>query len=172
MIERKYLAHYIDAAFSADYSGTDYVRLGDHLEEYSEELNPDYEVTKNIKGEQSVQFRGYEAQSSVDPFYSKDYDDALSNKILEIINERQTGDKVKTSIVDVFLKPSDTPGAAPTVVYAYREDAYVIPRSKGGDTSGIQTPFDIINAGNRVKGTFDLETSKFTAGTASGEALS
>ena len=57
MIERKFLAHYVDAAFSS--STPTYVRLGKNLEEYNEELNPDVEVTKNILGEQSVQHSGY-----------------------------------------------------------------------------------------------------------------
>ena len=34
MIERKYLAHYIDAAFDMTYSATNYIRLGKDLEEY------------------------------------------------------------------------------------------------------------------------------------------
>ena len=39
MIERKYLAHYVDAAFDMTYADTEYVRLGKDLEEYSEEQN-------------------------------------------------------------------------------------------------------------------------------------
>ena len=70
MIERKFLAHYVDAAFSS--SAPTYVRLGKNLEEYNEELNPDVEVTKNILGEQSVQHSGYEAQSDVVTFYFED----------------------------------------------------------------------------------------------------
>ena len=46
MIERKFLAHYVDAAFSS--STPTYVRLGKNLEEYNEELNPDVEVTNSI----------------------------------------------------------------------------------------------------------------------------
>lgn len=53
MIERKYLAHFVDAAFDTTYTETEYVRLGKNLEEYSEELNPDVEITHNILGEQS-----------------------------------------------------------------------------------------------------------------------
>ena len=86
MIERKFLAHYVDAAFSS--STPTYVRLGKHLEEYNEELNPDVEVTKNILGEQSVQHSGYEVQSDVDPFYYEDYDDTLSNKIMDLSNTK------------------------------------------------------------------------------------
>ena len=160
MIERKYLAHYLDSSFGA--VSTTYVRLGKNLEEYNEELNPDVEVTKNILGEQSVQHSGYEVQSDVDPFYYEDYDDALSNKIMELANTRATGDKCKTTMVDVLLKPGTNEEDAPTAVWAYREDVYVIPTSVGGDTSGIQTPFTVYKAGNRVKGTWNVTAKTFT----------
>lgn len=163
MIERKYLAHFVDSAFDTTYAETDYVRIGKNLEEYSEELNPDVEITHNILGEQSVQHSGYEVQADVDPFYYEDYDDTLSEKIMELANTRATGDKCKTSMVDVLLKPGATEGTEPTVVWAYREDVYLIPNSVGGDTSGVQTPFTLYKAGNRVKGTFSLSTKKFTA---------
>ncbi len=163
MVERKYLTHYIDAAFDMTYSKTNYVLLGKDLEEYSEDLNPDVEITKNILGEQSVKVNGYEAQADVDPFYYEDYDDALSEKIMSIANTRATGDKVKSTMVDVLLKPGASEGDAPTVVWAYREDCCIVPNSVGGDTSGIQTPFTVYKAGNRVKGTFDLSTKTFTA---------
>ena len=163
MVERKYLAHYIDAAFDTTYESTDYVRLGRHLEEYAEELNPDVETNKNIWGEQYVVHNGYEVQADVSPFYYEDYDDALSEKIMNLANDRATGDACRTSMVDVLFKPGTTAGAEPTVVWAYREDVYVVPSSIGGDTSGIQMPFTVYKTGNRVKGTFDVSTKKFTA---------
>lgn len=163
MVERKYLAHFIDAAFDTTYAASEYVRLGKDLEEYSEELNPDVEVSKNILGEQTVKVSGYEVQSDVDPFYYEDYAETLSQKIMELANNRSTGDKCKTSMVDVLLKPGETDEAVPSCVWAYREDCYVVPNSVGGDTSGIQIPFTVYKAGNRVKGTFDLTTKKFTA---------
>ena len=48
MVERKYLAHYLDSAFDTSYESPSYVRIGKDLEEYNEELNPDVEVRKNI----------------------------------------------------------------------------------------------------------------------------
>ena len=161
MIERKYLAHYLDAKFGG--AETDYVRLGRHLEEYSEELNPDVEVSKNILGEQSVTHLGYEVQAEVDPFYFEDYDDALSAKIMELANTRATGEQCRSTMVDVLLKPGAGAEDEPSVVWAYREDVYVIPTSIGGDTSGIAMPFTVYKAGNRVKGTFDIKTKEFTA---------
>lgn len=161
MTERKYLAHYIDSAFDTTYKATEYVRLGKDLEEYAVELNPDVETKKNILGENSVAVSGYEVSSSVDPYYY-DYDEALSEKIMDIAMNRTTGDGCKTTTIDVLLKPGASADVAPTVVWAYREDCYLVPQSVGGDTTGIQIPFELHRAGNRVKGTFDLTTKKFT----------
>lgn len=60
-IERKYLAHYIDASFNG--TTVNYVRLGKDLEEYAIELNPDSETKKNILGENSTNVKGYEPQA-------------------------------------------------------------------------------------------------------------
>ena len=160
MIERKYLAHYIDTSFGGEAS---YERLGKDLEEYAIELNPDVESKQNILGENSVVVNGYEASSSVEPYYC-DRDDALSTKLMEIAMERITGDGCKTTVVDVLLE-AGSDGAAPKSVWAYREDCYVVPVSIGGDTSGVQIPFTIHRAGNRVKGSFDISTKKFTGET-------
>lgn len=159
--ERKYLAHYLDAAFDTTYAAPNYVRLGKDLEEFSVELNPDVETSKNILGENSVKHSGYEASSDADPVYFE-YDDALTEKMMEIAMLRKSGDECKTSYVEVLLKPGEA-DAAPTVVRAVREDVVVVPNSYGGDTSGVQVPFTVHYAGNRVEGTFDLTTKKFTA---------
>lgn len=159
--ERKYLAHYLDAAFDTTYAACEYVRIGKDLEEYSIELNPEVETKKNILGENSVNVSGYEVSSSVDPLYYE-YNDSLSEKVMDIAMNRTTGDGCKTSTIDVLLKPGATEDTEPTPVWAYREDCYVVPQSVGGDTTGIQVPFEIHRAGNRVKGTFDIKTKKFT----------
>lgn len=151
-IERKYLAHFIDAGFG---STVNYVRLGKDLEEYNEELNPDVEINKNILGEQTVQHNGYEVQSEVEPFYARE-GDALFTQLCTIANERKTGDACKTTKVDVLLSESGT------VVWAYREDCYVVPNTVGGDTSGVQVPFTVYNDGNRVSGTWDPTKNTFT----------
>lgn len=152
-VERKFLAHYIDSSFNSETPS--YVRLGSDLEEYNEELNPDVEVKKNIIGEQRVSHNGYEVQSEVDPYYA-DYDDPLFNQLAKIANERLTGDDCITTKVDVLL---DAEG---NVVWAYREKVWVVPNTLGGDTSGVQIPFSVYNAGERVKGTWVVATKTFT----------
>lgn len=161
MIERKYLAHFIDATFG---SGTpNYVRLGKDLEEFNEELNPDIETTKNILGEVSVRHNGYNPSADVEPFYA-DGSDALSTKLFAIANGRLTGDDCKTTMVDVLMAAPATPGGTPTVVWAYREDVYVSVNSVGGDTSGVQIPFTVNKIGNRVSGSWDVDDNEFTVG--------
>lgn len=152
-IERKYLAHYVDETFNSNSPA--YVRLGDDLEEYNEELNPDVEVKKNIKGEQTIDHKGYDVQSDVDPYYASEGSD-LWEALAEIANERKTGAACKTTKVDVLFDSSGT------VIWAYREEVALIPKSIGGDTSGVQIPFSIYNLGNRVPGTFNPSTNTFT----------
>lgn len=153
-IERKYLAHYLDASFGD--TSTNYVRLGKDLEEYNEELNPDVEIQKNILGEQNVNHNGYEVQSDIDPYYAYS-DDPLFEQLAKIANERLTGDDCVTTKVDVLLNANGT------VEWAYREKVWVIPNTVGGDTGGVQIPFTVYNAGERVKGTWDMSTKTFTA---------
>ena len=156
-LERKFLAHYIDTSFG---DGTaNYIRLGKELEEYNEELNPDVEVTKNILGEQNVNHNGYEVQSEVEPYYARE-GDPLFTQLCKIANERLTGDDCKTTKLDVLV---DKTGA---VVWAYREECYVVPTQIGGDTSGVQIPFTVYNCGNRTAGTFNTQTKEFTPTTA------
>ena len=159
--ERKYLAHYLDAAFDPTYAATDYVRIGKDLEEFSVELNPVVDTVQNILGENSVQHTGYEASAEASPVYYE-YDDGLTEKVMEFAMLRKAGDSCKTTYVEVLLKPGED-GAEPQVIRAVREDVFVIPNSYGGDTSGVQVPFSITYAGNRTHGTFDLKTKKFTA---------
>jgi hypothetical protein len=159
--ERKYLAHYLDGNFDLTYADTNYVRIGKDLEEFVVELSPNIETKANILGENSVLHTGYETTASADPVYYE-YDDTLTEKIMEIAMLRKSADSCKTSYVEVLLKPGTTSSDAPTVVRAVREDVLLIPTSYGGDTSGVQVPFTINFNGNRVEGDWDLENKTFT----------
>lgn len=159
-IERKYLAHFIDASFGTGSATPNYIRLGADLEEYNLDMNPDIEVSKNILGDSTIKHNGYEPQSSVDTFYAVT-GDALFETLSDIANERKTGDDCKTTAVDVLLNDKGV------VTWAYREDVMVVPTSMGGDTSGVQVPFSVYYCGNRTKGTFDVTKKTFTANTVS-----
>ena len=161
MLERKYLAHYIDAAFDITGQAAKYVRLGKDLEELTVEMNPQVETSSNILGENTARLTGYEMSATVEPYYVS-HDEDLSEKLMDIIDNELTGDACKTTVVDVWLKPGATPDAAPEVVKAIRREVLVAVQSFGGDTSGVQIPFTLSGATNRTKGTFDLTEKKFT----------
>ena len=161
MLERKYLAHFIDAAFDLSGKSTNYVKLGEHLEELSVEMNPTVETNSHIWGENTAMLTGYEVSASVDPYYIS-HDEALSEKLMEIVDNELTGDAVKTTVVDVWMKPGATPDEKPTVIKAIRREVIVAVQSYGGNTSGVQIPFNLSGGTNRTKGTFDIETKTFT----------
>ena len=152
-MERKYLAHYIDASMNG--STTNYTRLGQDLEAYAEELNPQVDIRRNILGEQNVIHNGYQVQSQADPWYA-DQNDPMFTPLCNIANNRLTGEDCRTTRVEVLV---DEEG---TQIWAYREDCWVVPNTVGGDTSGVQIPFSVYNAGNRVAGSFNPTTKVFT----------
>lgn len=160
---RKNLAHWIDAAFDTTYKATDYQLIGADLTEFNIELNPQVESSQNILGENSVVHSGYEVSSSASPVYH-DFDKVLESKLIELAMNRKIGDQCKTSYVEVLYQEGEN--GAFTHVHCFREDVLIIPTSYGGDTTGVQVPYDIHYCGNRVKGTFNKESKTFTADTA------
>lgn len=161
MIERKYLFHFLDAGFNrmtdSDTlpSDTNYVRLGRHLQQYTEELSPQVNSSNNILGEQVVMHTGYQVSSTAEPFYAET-GDPLWEKLQEIANNRVVGDGCESTRIDGLMDDTGT------VLWAYIESCKVIPTSLGGDTSGVQIPFQIHNNGNRRRVNFDLTTKTVT----------
>ena len=155
-IERKYMAHYLNAAFG---KGEDnYTRLGADLEEYSPELSANVETKSNILGQTSVVIDSYQKQGEVSPYYA-DSGDALFEKLQAIIDGGLVLDDLTTDIVEVKLWDKDSAGAYPAV----KEECYIEIVSYGGDTTGYQIPFNVHYTGVKTKGTFDPATKKFTA---------
>ena len=154
-IERKYMAHYLNAAFG---KGEDnYTRLGADLEEYSPELSANVETKSNILGQTSIVIDSYQKQGEVSPYYA-DSGDALFEKLQAIIDGGLVLDDLKTDIVEVKLWDKDSAGAYPAV----KEECYIEIVSYGGDTTGYQIPFNVHYTGVKTKGTFDPATKKFT----------
>ena len=154
-IERKYLAHFINAA-----SGNEdavYVRLGKDLEEYKAELSAQVDTNKNILGATAVRISGYEKTSAVEPFYAEE-GDPLFEKLQDIIDGQKVLDELKTDVVEVKLW-QEGEGGYPAV----KETAFIEVTAYGGDTTGYQIPFKLHFTGEKVAGHFDVTTKTFTA---------
>ena len=153
-IERKYMAHYLNAAVSEEES--EYCRLGADLEEYSPELSANVEKKTNILGQTSVVIDSYQKQGEVSPYYA-DKDDPLFEKLQAIIDGDLVLDQLKTDMVEVKLW-GDEPDSFPAV----KEEVYVEIVSYGGDTTGYQIPFNVHYTGVKTAGTFNVSTKTFT----------
>lgn len=155
-IARKYMAHYIDASFGG--STANWYRIGKDLEEYNVEMNPDTEVRKNILGESSFVHNGYEISADADPYYAV-VGDALFEKLQTIIDTQANDDTCKTDILEVHLWDE---GSTTGTFVAYKQEAYVVPTSYGGDTSGYQIPFTVNYTGTKIAGKFSTTNNTFT----------
>jgi len=158
-IKRRYMAHFIDAATTPETPS--YVRLGKDLEEYTVEMNANVDTKQNILGESNTNIDGYEPQASVEPYYAET-GDPLHTRLQKIVDERQTLDDLKTTVLEVHLW-EENPTESGNFV-AYKEDVIIEVVSYGGDTTGYQIPFNLHHVGNRVKGSFDVATKTFTVG--------
>ena len=154
--ERKYLAHFINAA-PLEAEAPAYERLGKDLEEFSTEMAAQVDTKKNILGESSILISAYEKTSSVEPYYA-DSGSQLFERLQDIIDNSRVLDDLKTNVVEVKLWDSTQEGVYP----ASREEAFIEITSYGGDTTGYQIPFTLHYTGNKVKGTFNLATKTFT----------
>ena len=155
-IERKFLAHFINAAKAGE--DASYERLGKDLEEYSVSLSAQVESKKNILGQTSVLISSYEKTAAVEPYYAE-VGSALFDRLQAIIDEGQVLDELKTDVVEVKLWDAQEG----TVYPAVKEEAFIEVTSYGGDISGYQIPFTVHYTGNKVAGTFDVNTKVFTA---------
>lgn len=154
-IERKFLAHYINAAASGETA--DYERLGKDLEEFSPELSAQVDTKKNILGESSILISSYEKTVSVEPYYAE-VGSALFDRLQAIIDSNLVLDDLKADVVEVKLWNSESTGVYPAI----REEVFIEVTSYGGDTTGYQIPFTLHYTGNKVKGTFNVSTKTFT----------
>ena len=156
-IERKYMAHYLNANFANDDGTAGYVRLGQDLEEYSPELSANVEKKNNILGNTTVTIDSYQKQGEVSPYYAET-GDPLFEKLQTIIDGDLVLDDLKTDIVEVKLWGEASAGAYPAV----KEECYIEVSSYGGDTTGYQIPFNVHYTGVKTKGTFDVSQKTFT----------
>ena len=156
-VERKYMAHYIDAALPTASGGPTYVRIGKDLEEYVAEMSAEVEKKHNILGETSVLLTSYEKSGTVEPYYAE-AGDPLFERLQDIVDNMLVLDECASTLVDVHLWETATDGAFPAV----RWDVVIEVASTGGDNTGYQIPFNVHYTGGRTKGTFDPKTKTFT----------
>lgn len=163
-LNREALAHYLDYSFGLEAESATWEIIGDDIEEMTNELNPDMETLKNILGQTKTKDNGYEPTMDADPFYA-DPDKKLYPKIRDIALDRKKGDECKTLMLEVIVEDTEA-----TNHLAYVQEVIVKPQSYGGDTAGLNIPFQVSEDGARTKGYVTATSLKtgnptFTEGT-------
>ena len=137
--------------------------IGKDNDELTKELNPDTETSKNVLGESTFTHSGYEPEVDVDPYYM-DPDRAMYEHLLECALEEKYGE---ADLVGLFAEACCTTVSAEATTmsgYCNVRDAWFVPQSTGGDTTGYAIPYTINPVGAMVKKniTYSMETNVAT----------
>ena len=130
----------------ASFTGTNWEAIGVDIEDLSKELNPDTETGKNVLCETTFKHNGYEPEIDVSPYYA-DPDSNLYEKLRDAALYEKYGDAdIKGYYVEAIFEDDAVSGVL-TSTSAVKREAYIVPQSIGGDTSGYQIPFTITPVG-------------------------
>lgn len=135
--------------------------IGSKVEDMSLSMNPNVTTVTDVTGETLTVLDKYEVQTDVSPMRAK-RDSAFFAILYDIVKEEKTlSDVEKTFLcVNVF----DSTGEGSSVTYAaWTQKAVVAVQNYGGDTEGLDIPFNLHWFGPKTYGTFDPITSTFTA---------
>lgn len=137
--------------------------IGKDNDDLSKELNPDVETSKNVLGETTVTHSGYEPEVGVDPYYI-DPSRKMYKHLAEIAIEEKYGE---ADVLGYFAEAHFTtanPNTKKMTGFAYVRQAYFVPQSVGGDTSGWSIPVNIypVGAVNKKAIVYDMTTNEAT----------
>lgn len=135
--------------------------IGDKVEEMSLEMNPNVETVTDITGNTSTTLDKYEVQTSVSPMRARK-ESKLFAVLYDIVkNEKTLSDVERTFLcVNVFDKTGE--GSEATYA-AWTQKGVIAVQSYGGNTQGLDIPFNIHWTGKKTYGTFDPSDKEFTA---------
>lgn len=137
--------------------------IGKDNDELTKELNPDTESSKNVLGEATFTHSGYEPEVDVSPYYM-DPDRSMYEHMLECALEEKYGESdLLGEFAEAFFEAVDADTKTMTG-YCYVRDAWFVPQSTGGDTTGYAIPYKIHPVGAMVKKTisYNMETNVAT----------
>lgn len=144
---------YVDGSMGGN--TPDWYLIGKDIEEMSIDLGADTESTTNILDETSVKLNGFEPTIAADPYYANP-DDPIYDPLVACAMDRVMDDShCKTKFLEVIVE--DTSSSSHQ---AWLQDCYLVPQSVGGDTSGLQIPFNLLPDGERKKGTATLSSDR------------
>lgn len=154
LIPRKEFMHFVNVGTTAE---PEWELLGEGIEELSREMNNNVETKTDILGNNSTTVTKGNQVSSFDPFKCR-RDSKLFAKLYQIYtDDLELSDcELEFLEVSVFDKVEDGK------YEAIKQTGAIDLKSIGGDTTGLDMPFDVNYIGSKTKGTFDVAKKQFT----------
>lgn len=129
---------------------------GDRNDELNTELNPNVESGEDVTGKTYADLDKYEEETDVET-YRAQRDSKWAVILYDIYKYRKT----LTDVVHEFCVVNAFAGASGQFD-AWTQKAVVAVQSTGGDTKGMNLPYNIHWVGERTYGTFNLDSLTFT----------
>lgn len=157
-MKRHLLRHLVDINMDPTYETSDYHLLGEGIASLTEEFNPEEETQQWINQESGTSdVKSYTPSIAVEREDVDQEDTKLTEWFERMIDTLPTGKKAYTSYVRVRLR-----GNGPTYP-ATMQPCTVQVGSTGGDGgSNVVDSLRLGGRGDKVHGTFNVETGKFT----------
>ena len=155
-IKRKMLKTYIDTSFGGQLDAG-YTLIGSGIEELTVEMGANVNKVTDVLGITDVYIDKYEKTQSITPFKCKE-GDILFESLQAVIDGDLTLDDLNTNVVDVKTWETETAGEYPAI----KELCVIEVVSVGGNTEGLQIPYNIHRTGEKTSGTFNPTTKTFT----------
>lgn len=140
---------YVDATYGG--ATPTWFLVGKDIEELEIDLGADVESKTNILDETSVELNGYEPSIEVSPYIANP-EDSIYEKLKAAAMDRVMDDAhCKSKFLEVIVEDPEAKSHS-----AWMQECYVVPQSVGGDTTGLQIPFNIHPMGERTPGSVAL----------------
>ena len=158
-MKRHLLRHFVDTNMDPTYETSDYHLLGEGIASLTEEFNPEEETQQWINQESGTSdVKSYTPSIAVEREDVDQEDTKLTEWFERMIDTLPTGKEAYTSYVRVRIR-----GNGPTYP-ATMQPCTVQVGSTGGDGgSNVVDSLTLGGRGDKVPGTFNVETGKFTA---------
>ena len=137
--------------------------IGKDNDDLTKELNPETESSKNVLGETTFTHSGYTPEVDVDPYYM-DPDRIMYDHLLECALEEKYGEAdLLGKFAEAFFTTVDADNHTMSG-YCYVRDAWFVPKSTGGDTTGYAIPYTItpVGAMTKMNISYNMETNEAT----------
>lgn len=158
LIARKEFRHFVNVGTK---DAPEWELLGEGIEDLAREMNNNVETKTDILGNNSTTVTKGNQVSSFDPFKCR-RDSKLFAKLYQIYTDDLELSDVEMEFLEVSIFDKETDDT----YRAIKQTGAIDLKSVGGDTTGLDMPFDVNYIGAKTKGTFKASTKTFTSDSA------